>query len=99
MLFETKFSADTIETRIQAYSNRIIPRHSDVRSKVHEYGGGAAKIHHGFVYWSELRDGRIYRRHLSTSSHEPGEAVTPGMRLERRHERVVALTTTACRAP
>ncbi|KAJ9103998.1 hypothetical protein QFC21_002461 [Naganishia friedmannii] len=51
---------------------------SNVRTKVHEYGGGAARVHGGVAYWSEAKDGRIYRRKVGTGADlRPIEAVTP----------------------
>jgi hypothetical protein len=57
----------------------IVPSSSSVRSKVHEYGGGASRIHGEFAYWSELSDGRVYRR-LVIGGVTLGEveSVTPG---------------------
>lgn len=64
----------TIETNPKL----VVPRSSNVRSRVHEYGGGAARVHGGFAYWSEFNDGRIYRRQLSRGGDGGIEAVTPG---------------------
>jgi dipeptidyl aminopeptidase/acylaminoacyl peptidase len=39
----------------------LTPREANVRDGVHEYGGGAWAIHEGTVYYSDFRDGRLYR--------------------------------------
>jgi dipeptidyl aminopeptidase/acylaminoacyl peptidase len=41
-----------------------------VRSRVHEYGGGAYLVHQGIVYFSNFADQRLYRQAI-------GEAPTP----------------------
>ncbi len=39
----------------------ITPRPFDVRSRVHEYGGGAYVVAGGTILFSHVRDGRLYR--------------------------------------
>ncbi len=39
----------------------ILPAGWDVRTRVHDYGGGAFLVSDGTVYFSAARDGRIYR--------------------------------------
>lgn len=46
----------------------VTPRDANVRSRVHEYGGGAYAVADGVVYYVNFADQRIYR---------DGEAVTP----------------------
>ncbi len=51
----------------------VTPQPFNVRTRVHEYGGGAYAVHQGTVYFVNLADQRLYRA-------EPGlapEAVTP----------------------
>jgi dipeptidyl aminopeptidase/acylaminoacyl peptidase len=51
----------------------VTPPGSNVRSRVHEYGGAAYTVSHGTVYYSEFGDQRLYRL-------RPGgvpEALTP----------------------
>lgn len=51
----------------------ITPPGFDVRSRVHEYGGGAFTVHRGTVYFSNYIDHRLYRQ-------DPGElprAISP----------------------
>jgi hypothetical protein len=42
----------------------------NVRTRVHEYGGGAYLVHRGVVYFCNDADQRLYRQ-------QPGEAPTP----------------------
>jgi dipeptidyl aminopeptidase/acylaminoacyl peptidase len=48
----------------------LIPAPYYVRTRVHEYGGGAYLVHHGTVFFSNFADQRLYRR-------GPGEAPRP----------------------
>src|SRR5581483_7121651 len=38
----------------------VTPSGVDVRTRVHEYGGGAYTVHGGRVYYTELADQRVY---------------------------------------
>ncbi|MEL7521811.1 MAG: S9 family peptidase, partial [Cyanobacteria bacterium J06553_1] len=40
----------------------ITPAPFNVRSRVHEYGGGAYTVHQGTVYFSNFADQRLYRQ-------------------------------------
>lgn len=42
----------------------VTPDAFDVRTRVHEYGGGAFLLHDGVVYFSNDADGRVYRQPL-----------------------------------
>ncbi|KAJ9103963.1 hypothetical protein QFC21_002426 [Naganishia friedmannii] len=85
---------DTLLPRTQPFASSgpiktdpqpVVPSTSNVRTRVHEYGEGAAKVHAGFAYWSEFKDGRIYRRALAEGGGGGGgvvlddhvEALTP----------------------
>jgi dipeptidyl aminopeptidase/acylaminoacyl peptidase len=48
----------------------VTPPGFNVRTMVHEYGGGAFAVRHGLVVFSNLADGRLY-------SHRPGEEPRP----------------------
>ena len=48
----------------------VTPAGFNVRSRVHEYGGGAAVVHDGVVYFSNMADQRLYRQ-------APGAAPVP----------------------
>ena len=57
----------------------ITPPGFNVRTRVHEYGGGAYQVHNGIVWFSNFADQRVYRQ-------EPGSAplpITP--KLDIRH--------------
>ncbi|MEM9091116.1 MAG: S9 family peptidase [Cyanobacteria bacterium P01_F01_bin.53] len=51
----------------------ITPAPMNVRSRVHEYGGGAYCVHSGTVYFSNFADQRLYRQQVG----EAPEALTP----------------------
>ena len=41
----------------------VLPRPWNVRTRVHEYGGGAYTVEAGTLYFAENRDQRLYRKH------------------------------------
>ncbi len=51
----------------------VVPAPFNVRTRVHEYGGGAYLVHDGTVYFSNFRDQRLYRL---VGSGEP-QPITP----------------------
>jgi dipeptidyl aminopeptidase/acylaminoacyl peptidase len=51
----------------------VTPAGFDVRTRVHEYGGGAFTVHNDTIYFSNFADQRLYRQSL----HEEPEAITP----------------------
>ncbi|MEO1792867.1 MAG: S9 family peptidase, partial [Cyanobacteria bacterium J06629_19] len=51
----------------------ITPAPLNVRTRVHEYGGGAYLVHKGVVYFSNFADQRLYRQ----TAGAPPEALTP----------------------
>lgn len=54
----------------------IVKKEVDVRTGVHEYGGAAAIVHDGIVYYSDISDNRLYR--LAVKEGSQAEPVTPG---------------------
>jgi dipeptidyl aminopeptidase/acylaminoacyl peptidase len=62
-----------MRARFGAEPEEAVPGDFNVRTRVHEYGGGAYTLHEGTAYCSRLEDQRLYRV-------EPGEepvAITP----------------------
>ncbi|KAG6865012.1 hypothetical protein C0991_005654 [Blastosporella zonata] len=57
----------------------LTPGNWNVRTGVHEYGGGAAIVHGGTIYFSHILDGRVYRVKEGSNP----EAVTPGDNIHR----------------
>ncbi|MGC1307072.1 MAG: S9 family peptidase [Phormidesmis sp.] len=53
--------------------NDMTPAPFNVRTRVHEYGGGAYLVHQGVVYFSNYADQRLYRQRAN----EDPEALTP----------------------
>jgi hypothetical protein len=44
-----------------ASTTDIVPKPFNVRTRVHEYGGGAWTVAFGVLYFSNFADGRLYR--------------------------------------
>lgn len=55
-------------------TSEVTPPEFYVRSRVHEYGGGAYTVLEGTAYFSNYHDGRIYRQVVPDGSPEP---ITP----------------------
>jgi dipeptidyl aminopeptidase/acylaminoacyl peptidase len=55
--------------------DELTPEGFNVRTRVHEYGGGAYIVAGGAVYFSNFADQRVYRGGLSTGSEERDPAV------------------------
>jgi len=57
----------------------VVPRDHNVRTRVHEYGGGAFVISKGIVFYSNFADQRIYRvdASLTLQVHDVPEPITP----------------------
>jgi dipeptidyl aminopeptidase/acylaminoacyl peptidase len=52
----------------------VVPANHNVRTRVHEYGGGSYTVHGGVVVFSEFKDGRLYRLDPGASEAVP---ITP----------------------
>ena len=58
----------------------VTPRDHNVRTRVHEYGGGAFLVSNSIVYYSNFADQRIYRIAASaprSAPSDPPEPITP----------------------
>ena len=51
----------------------VVPAPFNVRTRVHEYGGGAYLVHDGTIYFSNFKDQRLYR----TSATQAPTPITP----------------------
>ena len=72
----------------------VTPAPFDVRTRVHEYGGGEYAARAGVVVFSDLRDGRLY----ACRNGQPPTPLTPAtelrfadIRLDPDHDRVLAV--------
>jgi len=96
-----------VRRRIDGTVADVTPRDHNVRTRVHEYGGGAYVVSNGVVYYSNFADQRIYR--IAGSAAEPitpagkwfyADAAVDGQRQrlicvreDHRHEGREAVTT------
>ncbi len=55
----------------------ITPAPFNVRTRVHEYGGGAYVVHEGTVYFSNFADQRLYRQQAGAAPEAMTPEVTP----------------------
>ena len=59
----------------------LTPPDHNVRSRVHEYGGGAYVVSNGVVYYSNFADQRIYRTSITSGTSlqgsSPSDPITP----------------------
>jgi dipeptidyl aminopeptidase/acylaminoacyl peptidase len=73
----------------------VTPPGFDVRTRIHEYGGGATTVHEGTVVFSHFADGRLYLQPSPASGPEPltsEEALRFGdMRIDAARRRVVTV--------
>jgi hypothetical protein len=51
-----------VEHRLGSTPLDVTPKEFNVRTRVHEYGGGAAVVRDGVVYFSHMVDQRLYRQ-------------------------------------
>jgi dipeptidyl aminopeptidase/acylaminoacyl peptidase len=64
-----------VRRRADGRLDELTPQGFNVRTRVHEYGGGAFIVAGGKVYFSNLQDQRVYR--VAVGSTDPAYAVTP----------------------
>jgi dipeptidyl aminopeptidase/acylaminoacyl peptidase len=53
----------------QKEAKNLTPSPLSVRSKIHEYGGGAYTVEQNIIYFSNYKDGRIYQQVIGTQPH------------------------------
>ena len=71
----------------------VTPRPFNVRTRVHEYGGGAWTVADGDVYFSNFADSRLYRQAAGAAPRAADAGAAgggPAMALRRRHRRSAA---------
>ena len=83
-----------VERQADGSIREALPPQCNVRSRVHEYGGGAYTVADGIVYFSDVRDQRLYRA-------DPGqgpEPITPecplryaDLAIDARRDRLLAV--------
>jgi dipeptidyl aminopeptidase/acylaminoacyl peptidase len=49
----------------------VTPKSMNVRTRVHEYGGGAWTVSQGAIYFSNFADGRLYRQKIGEANARP----------------------------
>ncbi|MBL4679634.1 MAG: S9 family peptidase [Pseudomonadales bacterium] len=77
----------------------INPAPFNIRTRVHEYGGGAYLLHEGVLYFSNFEDQQIYRsdcHDLSIRSHPKKLTETPHLRfangcMDKHHKRMISV--------
>lgn len=62
-------------------AEEAVPAPFSVRTRVHEYGGGACLVHNGTIYFSNFQDQRLFR---ISSSNEP-VSITPDVNARLRY--------------
>ncbi len=71
----------------------LTPQPFNVRTRVHEYGGGAYTVSHGVAYFSNFSDGRIYR--LNEQGPEPttpeGDFRYADFAIDEVHQRLICV--------
>lgn len=71
----------------------VSPAQTNVRSRVHEYGGAAYAVHHGTLFYSNFSDQRVYRL---TPGGQPEPLTPPGyyyadFRVDTQRNRLLAI--------
>ena len=79
-------------------SEDVLPAPWNVRTRVHEYGGGAYLIADGHAYFSQFPDQRVWRVSVDAGAQAAPQALTPAdarrhadYAIDRRHARLVAV--------
>ncbi|KAK7689593.1 hypothetical protein QCA50_007385 [Cerrena zonata] len=63
---------------VDAITNRdLFGKGWDARTRVHEYGGAAAIVHNGVLFFSHFGDNRVYKVELSQTDTISPNAITP----------------------
>jgi dipeptidyl aminopeptidase/acylaminoacyl peptidase len=76
----------------------VTPPGTNVRTRVHEYGGSCYAVANGDVYYSNFSDGRIYRLGASAPRNPSCEPITPegdwcyaDFEIDRRRRRLICV--------
>jgi dipeptidyl aminopeptidase/acylaminoacyl peptidase len=67
----------------------VTPAGMNVRTRVHEYGGGAYTVAHGIVYFVNFADQRIYRDNTPMTPEGPWRYAD--LQVDRRRNRLIAV--------
>ena len=66
-----------VRRRADGRHEELTPQGFNVRTRVHEYGGGAYIVAGGEIYFSNFQDQRVYRRRVQRTGpalrHHSGE--------------------------
>ena len=66
-----------VRRRLDGSIADVIPATFNVRSRVHEYGGGAYIVRSGVVYFSNFADQRLYKTRVDDAALETPAPITP----------------------
>jgi dipeptidyl aminopeptidase/acylaminoacyl peptidase len=86
-----------VRRRPDGHIEEVTPPDFNVRTRVHEYGGGAYVVSEGVVYASNFSDQRIYRLDATGTRVAPVPVTPPGQwfyadaTFDRRHRRLIAV--------
>lgn len=79
------------------HEEEVTPMPYNVRSRVHEYGGGAYAVDGDTVYFSHFADNRLYRLDLTADAPEPQAITAAGQQrfadlaIDRQRNRLIAV--------
>ena len=84
----------TLRRSVDGVVSELTPAPFNVRSRVHEYGGGAALVVDGIAYFSNFADGHVHRRHRDgriAALTRDGSQRYADFALDRAHRRLIGV--------